>query len=126
MEPFQQKFSQVIEKAWNDEAFKQRLLQHPHDVLKEHGIDVPAEVNLRVLENTAQVHHFVLPAKPAALSESDLDNVAGGASAYPSQDVTAALGAGDNNGAGALFTPPADTSFGATSGLGVCGSDFNL
>lgn len=126
MDAFQQKFGQIVEKTWNDEAFKQRLMRQPAEVLKEHGIDVPAGVNIQVLENTPQVHHFVLPAKPSALSESDLDQVAGGASSYPDQGATGALGAGDTGATGSLFTPPADTSFGATSGLGVGGSDFKL
>lgn len=126
MEAFQQKFSQIVEKAWNDEAFKQRLMRQPGEVLKEQGIDVPAGVNIQVLENTPQVHHFVLPARPGALSQDDLDQVAGGASSYPDQGATGGLGAGGTATTGSLYTPPGDTSFGATSGLGVSGSDFKL
>jgi hypothetical protein len=56
---------QVVARAWADEAFKQRLLAEPHAVLKEHGISLREDVTVRVLENTAQVVHLVLPACPS-------------------------------------------------------------
>jgi hypothetical protein len=56
---------QVVARAWADEAFKQRLLAEPYAVLKEHGISLREDATIRVLENTAEVVHLVLPARPA-------------------------------------------------------------
>ena len=60
----------IIAKAWMDEGFEQRLLSHPAAVLKEEGVEVSPDVELRVLESTAKVRYFVLPAKP---SESSIE-----------------------------------------------------
>jgi hypothetical protein len=51
-------------------------------VLKANGIDVPAGVTVKIVENTEKVVHFPLPPKPAAgdLSEEQLANVSGGRS----------------------------------------------
>ena len=68
----------VIAKAWADEGFKARLLADPAAVLAAEGLQTPAGVTLKVLENTAGVFNLVLPARPAELSDSDLDQVAGG------------------------------------------------
>jgi len=69
----------VVAKAWQDEAFKQRLLNDPHGVLQEHGLQVPAGRQVRVVENTDQVFHLVLPQRPdGELSAEQLDQAAGG------------------------------------------------
>ena len=73
------RYGQVVAKAWRDEAFKQRLHADPAGVLREHGIALPAGRQVRVVENTDQVTHVVLPAKPTGLSDEQLDQVAGGA-----------------------------------------------
>lgn len=73
--------AKVIARAWADDAFKKKLLSDPHAALKEIGIDVPASVELKVLEDTAgKVHHIVIPPKPSSgdLSEEDLASAAGG------------------------------------------------
>ena len=59
------KWSQVVAQAWADEKFKKRLLTEPAAVLKEHGIEVPAGMEVRVVENTDKVYHLTLPARPA-------------------------------------------------------------
>ena len=74
------KTSQIIAKSWADDGFKGRLLSNPMDTLKAEGVEIPAGVTVRVLENTSNVVHLVLPAKPTDLSDEDLDKVAGGAS----------------------------------------------
>ncbi|MFF2886563.1 NHLP leader peptide family RiPP precursor [Paenibacillus sp. NPDC057967] len=56
---------QVIEKAWADSAFRLHLLTDPKAaILKEFGIDIPAEFNLKVLEETDDTLYLVLPKKP--------------------------------------------------------------
>ena len=74
---FQRRYGQVVAQAWRDLAFKQRLLADPVTVLREQGIDVPAGLQVRVVENTGQQVHLVLPAKPGEeLSDDELDRVA--------------------------------------------------
>lgn len=76
--------AKVIAQAWSDEAFKQRLLSDPASVFAEAGIDVPAGVELRTVEDTDDVRYFVLPQAPAEgeISEDELGNVAGGWQIY--------------------------------------------
>ena len=73
-------WDQIVANAWQDDAFKKRLLANPAAVLKEQGLEVSAGVQIRVVENTDQVIHLTLPAKPRAgeLSEDELEGVAGG------------------------------------------------
>ncbi len=74
------RYGQVVAKAWRDETFKQRLHADPAGVLREHGIAVPAGQQVRVVEDTDQLVHLPLRAKPRDLSDEQLDQVAGGAS----------------------------------------------
>jgi nitrile hydratase alpha subunit len=76
-----QKWSQLVAQAWADEKLKQRLLEKPAAVLQQHGIEVPAGVEVRVVEPTDKVLYFVLPPKPADVTEltsSQLSGIAGG------------------------------------------------
>ena len=70
----------LIEKATVDEAFRARLLADPRAAVEaETGVAVPAGFTLEVHEDTADTSHLVLPPPAdAALSEADLEQVAGG------------------------------------------------
>lgn len=70
--------SQIIAKCWADAAFKAQLETDPVATLKMLGVDVPAGVQLRVLSDTVQVRHLVIPASPAGLSDEALEALAGG------------------------------------------------
>ncbi len=76
------KMGQVIAKAWADEAFKQRLLKDATAVLKEEGVEVPAGMTVKAVENTDAVFHLVVPPKQdgmaGVLDEDALLAVAGG------------------------------------------------
>ena len=79
---YAKQYGQVVAKAWADEEFKQRLLADPAAVLQAEGITVPQGVELRAVENTDKVLYFMLPPKPSAeLSDEQLDQLAGGATA---------------------------------------------
>ena len=65
-------YQQLIAKCWADDAFKQRLLADPAGTLAAEGIEVPAGVSIKVAENTEQVFHLVIPARPSELSDDDL------------------------------------------------------
>lgn len=56
---------EIIARAWSDPAFKARLLKDTKTVLYEQGVDLPSGTNVRVVENTDELVHFVLPARPA-------------------------------------------------------------
>ena len=84
-----QKMSQVLARYWSDAAFKATLLADPVAALQSLGIDVPAGVQLRILEDSGQVRHLVIPCPPAGLSDAQLDAVAGGWRV--SQEVTDAV-----------------------------------
>ena len=56
-------------------------MSDPHAALAEVGVEVPAGNTVKVMENTADTHHLVLPASPPAageLSSEELEKVAGG------------------------------------------------
>src|SRR5207244_1119140 len=74
--------SQLVAQAWADEKFKQRLMDNPGEVLQGYGIEVPAGVEVRVVESTDKVSYLTLPRKPVGdvteLTSSQLSGVAGG------------------------------------------------
>ena len=76
------KWSQLVAQAWADEKLKQRLVKDPATILKEHGMEVPAGVEIRVVENTEKVAYLVIPAKPTGevneLTSRQMKAVAGG------------------------------------------------
>lgn len=73
----------IAEKAWKDETFHKEVLANPNKVYEQYlGHPVPNGMTIKVLEDTADTVHFVLPAKPAnsnELSDDELEAVAGGA-----------------------------------------------
>src|SRR5439155_17381599 len=58
------KWSQLVAQAWADEKLKQRLMDNPAEVLQGYGIEVPAGVEVRVVESTDKVSCLTLPRKP--------------------------------------------------------------
>ena len=74
----------IIAKAWADDAFKAALIANPNATLAAEGIAVPAGLKLKVLEDTADTMHVILPPPPsAALSDEAVGSVAGGFSLPP-------------------------------------------
>lgn len=75
------KLGQIISKAWEDEAFKRRLLANATEVLKEEGVTVPEGLKIKVIENSEKTYHVVIPLKPEskALSVQELYSMSGGA-----------------------------------------------
>ena len=61
------KIARVIANAWLDPAYHDRLKKNPRDVLTEAGIDAPKHV--RVVEDTDDLTHLVIPKRPAGLDE---------------------------------------------------------
>ena len=78
MEQFQKEWGKIVAQAWSDAGFKKRLLSDPVAVLKEKGFEVHQEMVVKVVEDSAQMVHLILPERPAALSDAELSQVAGG------------------------------------------------
>jgi hypothetical protein len=73
------KYGKVVAKAWSDSAFKAKLLKDPQAALVEAGVEVPAGVSVKVVEETETTRYFILPPPPEGeLSEEALEKVAGG------------------------------------------------
>lgn len=72
------KMSRIVAKCWLDEGFKKMLLADPSAVLQAEGVELPAGLSLKAVENSDKVFHLVIPNRPADLSDEDLDKVAGG------------------------------------------------
>ena len=73
--------AQLFAACWKDEALKARFMSDPKAVLKEHGLDVPDGIDVKVVENADDCVHITLPAPPAGdndLSDEELSNAAGG------------------------------------------------
>lgn len=62
---WQKQWGLLVAKAWSDDDLKQRLIADPAAVLEEFGIEPPAGIELRVVEDTDDVMHLVLPASPS-------------------------------------------------------------
>ncbi|NEX17842.1 MAG: hypothetical protein C1943_14795 [Halochromatium sp.] len=54
-------YGAAIAKSWKDASYKQRLIDDPKAMLKEEGLDVPADVSVKVLEDSDQIKHIALP-----------------------------------------------------------------
>ena len=62
-----------------DPALRARTAREPCEVLSERGLDVPTGHDLRIVENTGEVYHLVLPPDPnARLVDESLRGVSGG------------------------------------------------
>jgi hypothetical protein len=79
---FEQK---LIDRALEDENFKQELLSNPKAVYaRESGEEMPKDLEIEVIHETANKVYLVLPNNPAPsvaegeLSEEALESVAGG------------------------------------------------
>jgi hypothetical protein len=69
--------SAVVAKAQSDSEFKKSLLSDPAAALSAAGVAIPAGVTVKVVENTDNLVHLVLPVD-SSLSETQLSAVAGG------------------------------------------------
>lgn len=55
--------------------YRSRIVREPRTVLKEMGLDLPEDIEIRVWDSSAEVRYMVLPERPAgtdALQEAEL------------------------------------------------------
>lgn len=75
----QQLEQQLIEKAWGDEQFRAELIANPKKVIERLvGQALPQNIEIKVVEETADTLYLRIPVNPEDLSTEDLDRVAGG------------------------------------------------
>ena len=77
----------LVQRSLEDESFRQKLLDDPRGTVEQElGTQLPEDVEVRVVEESAQSIYLVLPnASPLGgedgeLSDQDLEAVAGGGS----------------------------------------------
>jgi hypothetical protein len=81
--------AKIVKKTWENAVFKKELLANPKSVLERElqsiqpGVKLPASINVKVVEETADTIYLVLPRNPKEalgkeLSDSELEAVAGG------------------------------------------------
>ena len=81
-------WTRTIARAMKDKAFKSRLMANPTATLKEAGVDVPDDVVVKVVENTATEVHMVLPyyaddqVSDDQVSDDALERIAAGRTPY--------------------------------------------
>jgi hypothetical protein len=69
--------AEVIAKAWKDPEFKKKLKKDPASVLREMGLQIPASLKVRLIEDDTNILTFVLPHEPRErISADELDRVA--------------------------------------------------
>jgi nitrile hydratase alpha subunit len=85
------KMRQLIAKCWADEGFKQKVLADPAATLTSEGVELPAGLSIKAVENTDKVFHLVIPARPTDLSDEDLDMVVGGSPGAGRDAITATM-----------------------------------
>jgi predicted ATPase len=69
----------LIKKAWADSEFKKQLLSDPKSAIeKEIGQSLPENFVVKALEETSNTAYIRIPRNPEELSDSEMDNVAGG------------------------------------------------
>ena len=63
--------------VWYKSApYRSRAVIDPRGVLKEFGLDVPADVEVRVWDSTAEVRYLVIPERPAGTDHMDEETLA--------------------------------------------------
>ena len=73
----------VIVKALKDPSFKERLIADPAAVLKEEGVDLPANAKINIIQAKENEVNSVIPFMPegqdvSSLNDEDLAKMAGG------------------------------------------------
>lgn len=91
--------SQLVIKAWQNEAFKQELINNPTAVYeRELGQKAPEGFEITIVEEKPNHIYLVLPVKPVIedseeLSEEALESIAGGwVFVYQTKEETIILG----------------------------------
>ncbi len=61
---------------YKSSAYRSRAVIDPRGVLREFGLDLPGDVELRVWDSTAELRYLVLPERPAGTAHMDEEALA--------------------------------------------------
>ena len=78
MEKKPQGLLKLIAQCWSDEDFKEQFIADPAPFLREEGIEIPAGMEVRAVENTPDEMTFVVPRQPEHMAAEEVDDAAGG------------------------------------------------
>jgi len=77
----QQAEARLIARAWQDEAFRQQLVQNPKAAIQQElGVELPAELEVQVVEESPNRVYLRLPVNNTQLSDEQLSAASGGLS----------------------------------------------
>jgi len=63
--------------AWyKDPGYRSRIVREPRAVLREFGLELPDEVEVRVWDSSAEIRYLVLPERPAGSEQASEDELA--------------------------------------------------
>lgn len=64
--------------AWyKDPAYRSRIVREPRTVLREFGLDLADDVEIRVWDSSAEIRYLVLPERPASTAGASEETLAG-------------------------------------------------
>jgi hypothetical protein len=63
----------VTAKALDDDEYKRKLLANPVEVLRDEGLKIDDDIEIKIVENTEDTIYLVLPSKQ--VDEIDLEEV---------------------------------------------------
>jgi hypothetical protein len=72
---------QLIDRCWQDSAFRQELIDDSISALRKEKINLPSSVELHVVEESSDVFYLIIPSQlveTEELSDAELESVAGG------------------------------------------------
>ena len=91
----------IIQRSLEDDSFRQRLLENPKAAVEQElGAQLPEEVRVVAVEESPDTVYLVLPSTPMAgredeaLSDQELETVAGGQPAEMTTETTCAAQCG--------------------------------
>ena len=61
---------------YKDSAYRARAVIEPRDVLREFGLDLDDEVEVRVWDSTAEVRYLVIPQRPPGTDDMSVEELA--------------------------------------------------
>lgn len=75
-------YAKIITRAWKDQKFKAKLLSNPRAAFKEMGLEIPENIQVKVVEERPNSFTFVLPMPGAGIgemSDQELEKLVAGA-----------------------------------------------
>jgi len=69
---------EIIKKAQSDKEFRKILVENPKEALRNFGVQISEEVEVKVVEESPKILYLVLPVNPDELTYEQMDDVTGG------------------------------------------------